>query len=96
MLRRREETLKKVLMTMLREDGLETPLNEYRAQQAWYDVMGHFTARYTASVSVQGGVMQVALTNAALRQELMMNRTAIIMRINNSVGAQVIQQLIIR
>lgn len=96
MFRKREESLRRVLMVMLREDGLETPLNEYRAKQAWFDIMGNVVARYTTSVELRGGIMLVSLSNAALRQELMMNRTAIVQRINNYVGAQVVQQISVR
>lgn len=80
---------------MLREDGLETPLNEYRAAECWHELMGPVIARYTDDINVRGGVMTIRLRHAALRQELMMQRTSIIQRINNHVGAQVIQQIII-
>ena len=41
LLKKQKETkLSEAIFALLREDGLETPLNEYRAQQAWPEVMG--------------------------------------------------------
>lgn len=96
MRRTREVKLGDAIRAMLREDGLETPLNEYRATEAWRKVTGEFVARYTGQVTVRGGIMYVQIKNAALRQELMMTRTEWIKRINQHVGAQVLQQLVIR
>ncbi len=96
MRRTREEKLGDLIHAMLREDGLETPLNEYRASMAWGKVMGEFVAKYTSNVTVRGGIMYVQVTNAALRSELMMNRASVAARINQHIGAQAIQQIIVR
>lgn len=97
LLKKQKETkLSEAIFALLREDGLETPLNEYRAQQAWPEVMGELISRYTTNVTVRGGIMYVQVSNAALRQELMMNRSNIISRINQHVKAQVIQQVVVR
>lgn len=92
----REVKLGELVRTMLREEGLETPLNEFRAQEAWSELMGPDIMRYTRQVQVRGGIMYLSLTHAALRHELMMQRSALIARINQHVGAQVIQQIVIR
>lgn len=96
MKRVKEAKLGDLIHAILREDGLETPLNEYRATEAWGKVMGSAVERYTGDVSVRGGTLFVQIRNAALRQELMMQRTSIVPRINQEVGAQVIQQIVFR
>lgn len=94
MKRVKEARLGDIIHAMLREDGLETPLNEYRATEAWSKVMGPTIERYTGDVTVRAGVLHVQIRNAALRQELMMQRTSLVPRINQEVGAQVIQQIV--
>lgn len=94
MKRVKESKLGDLIYAMLREDGLETPLNEYRATEAWSKVMGKAIERYTGEVRVRAGVLYVQIRNAALRQELLMQRSTIIPRINQEVGAQVIQQIV--
>ena len=96
MSRTKEVKLGDAIHAFLREEGLETPLNEYRAEQAWSTVMGEVIASYTQKVSVRGGILYVQVSNAALRQELMMQRPQIVARINQYVGAQVLQQVVVR
>ena len=96
MKRTREVKLGDLVRAMLREEGLETPLNEYRAQEAWGELMGPDIMRYTQRVQVRGGIMYLSITHAALRHELMMQHTALMHRINQHVGAQVLQQIVIR
>ena len=94
--RRKEIKLGDALRFWLRQEGIETPLNEFRAKEAWYELMGPGISRYTDSVEVRGGVMYIHVTNAALRNELMMNRSTLVARINNHIKAQVIQSIVVR
>lgn len=96
MRRTREVKLGDLVRAMLREEGLETPLNEYRAQEAWGNLMGPDIMRYTRHIQVRGGIMYLSITHAALRHELMMQRSALVARINQHVGAQVLQKIVIR
>jgi len=96
MIYKREIKIGDAIRAFLREEGLETPLNEYRAGEAFRELMGPVVSRYTSKVEVRGGTLFLQIQNAALRQELMMQRQVIIQRINNHVGAQVLQQIIIR
>ena len=96
MQRKKEVKLGDALRFWLRQEGIETPLNEFRAKEAWYELMGPGITQHTPSVEVRGGVMYIQVTNAALRNELMMNRSALLARINKHVEAQVIQSIVIR
>ena len=80
---------------MLREEGLETPINEYRLiHEAWPEVMGQGIMRFTGNMFIKNSALYVHLKSPALRQDLMMGRTSIVHRLNNAVGAQVIERLV--
>jgi len=96
MKRVKEQRLGQLLREFLREEGLETPLNEYRAVSCWSEVMGELVARYTANVSLRNGTLFVSLHNPALRQNLLMQRSEIIKKMNDHVGAQVIQNIMFK
>lgn len=96
MRRQKPQELSALMRAFLREEGLETPLNEYRATQAWPQVMGEAISRYTTGVDVHGGVMYVQLKSPALKANLMMSRQILVKRINDYVGAQVINNIIFR
>lgn len=96
MKRVKEQPLGLLIRQFLREEGLESPLNEYRAVSSWNKLMGDVVARYTASVNLRNGTLFVSLRNPALRQNLLMQRTDIMQKINDHVGAQVVQNIVFR
>lgn len=86
-------TMRDALLAFLREEGLETPLLEYRVVQAWSEVMGATISRYTRQVFVREGKLQVQLTSAPLRQNLMMEHKRIAQKLNDFVGSYVISDV---
>ena len=82
--------MRDVLLAFLRQEGLETPLLEFRITQAWPEVMGNTINRYTRQVFVREGKLHVQLTSAPLRQNLLMEHKRIAQKLNEHVGSQVI------
>ena len=76
MRRNNAEQVGDVIRFFLRQQGLESPLNEYRLVQAWSDVVGPAMARYTSNLYIKNQTLHVHLTSAVLRQELMMVRAS--------------------
>ncbi len=83
-----------MIRRVMREQGLESPLNEYRLIQSWTDVLGRTIASYTTRLYIKNQVLYVQLTSPALRQELMMGRELLVRKLNEAVGAQVITNII--
>lgn len=94
MIRKNAEAVGDIVRRFLREEGLETPYNEYRLVQAWPEVMGEGIARYTSDVQIRNGKLYVRLRSSVLRQELMLNRPLLVHRLNEYVGAQVIEGIV--
>lgn len=96
MRRNNAEHIGDVIRYFLRQQGLESPLNEYRLIQAWSEIVGPAIARYTSNVYIKNQTLYVHLTSAVLRQELMMARELLIKNLNREVGAQVIVNIVFR
>lgn len=77
----------------LREEGLETPLNQHRLISSWGDVMGAGILRYTGDIFIRNQTLWVKIESSVLRQELNIGRQQIVRRLNEHVGAQVITDL---
>ena len=90
------EQIGDMIRKFFRQNGLESPLNEYRLVQAWKDVVGPAIMRYTSNLYIKNQVLYVHLTSAALRQELMMGRELLVRNLNRHVGAQVISNIVFR
>lgn len=93
MIRKKEQKLESLIQQFMRQQGLETPLNEYRAVQAWPDIVGPAIARYTCQIFIRNSILYVQIRSAALRENLTHQRTLLAQRVNSQVGAQVIQEI---
>ncbi len=94
MRKRETKELKELIYAFLRQQGLETPLNEHRAVAAWPEVAGPAIAKMTSDVKLRNSNLYVKVSRPSLRQDLTMQRTQLAQRINEKVGAQVIQQIV--
>lgn len=81
------------MLQWLREQGLETPLFQHRAISAWPEVMGNNIERYTKKVEIRHDILYVQIKSSALRANLSMMRDEIRQRLNNHIGAQIIQEV---
>ncbi len=93
MFRRDVKPLGEVLMKFLRDEGLETPLQQKRLIDAWETVAGPLVARYTAEKFIKNQTLMVKITNPALRHDLSMMRTQLVRRLNEQVGAVIITEI---
>ena len=82
-----------MLLRYLRLAGLETPLNEYRALKAWPSVADEAFSRYTEAVGIRNQVLTVRVSSPAARATLMMQRSNLVKKINETVRAQVIADI---
>jgi len=94
MKRRKTELLRDVVMQYLRQEGLETPLNQYRALKVWPQIAGEAVMKYCTDFRLSNDTLYVKLSSPALRQNLSMARTSLVQKINQQVGAQVVQNIV--
>ena len=93
MFRREVKPLGEILMKLLRDEGLETPLRQKRLIDAWETVAGPMVARYTTEKFIKNQTLLVKITNPALRHDLTMMRTQLVRRLNEQLGVLVITDI---
>ncbi len=74
----------------MREQGLETPLQQKRLVEAWPRIAGEVIANYTLNTFIYNQTLYVRLSNPALRADLSMRRQELTQKLNAFVGEQVI------
>ena len=82
-----------LLRVYIRKNGLETPLLQRRLIEAWDEVVDRVTAAYTEEKSIRNQTLWVKISSPAVRSELQMKRTNIIIELNKKVGADVITEI---
>lgn len=85
-----------IINKLLKEDNLEDKFDEQRIVALWQEVVGQGVNRYTVNRFVKDGVLYVNISSAPLRNELMLNRTVLMRRLNEIVGREVIHEIIFR
>lgn len=93
MFKRREQSVKNLILYNLRAQGLETPLLQKRLIEAWPIIAGEAVARYTTDVKIYNQTLYVRLRIPALRADLSMRRQEYVQRLNEYVGNQVITDI---
>lgn len=93
MFRREVKSVADVLQQLLREEGLETPLQQKRLIDSWETVTGRIVARYTTEKFIQNQTLFVKIVNPALRQDLAMMRQQLVKRLNEQVGSFIISDI---
>ena len=96
MRRNRAEPIGDILRRVLRQQSLESPLNEQRLLDLWPKVLGPTMSKYTTNIYIRNQILYVHLSSAVLRQELMMGRELLLKKLNTEVGANVITNIIFR
>lgn len=79
-----------VLRQTLEEHNLTDRLEELKAADLWPRIVGDYIASMTLKPYVSAGTMTIRVPDAALRQELAMNRTGLIREINRLMGKDII------
>ena len=93
MFKRKVRSIAELLPEFMRREGLEAPLQQKRLLDAWDVVVGAPIVRYTGDKFIRNQTLCVKITNPALRADLAMNRSLLVRRLNEVVGAQVIADI---
>lgn len=93
MFRKKVRSIGELLPEFLRNEGLETPLQQKRLIDSWDAVVGAPIAAYCGEKFIKNQTLYVKLQNPALRADLTMNRSILVHRLNEQVGAQVIADI---
>lgn len=96
MQRKNEQSIGELLRQYLRVTQLEQLVFEKRIGELWQETLGEAITRETERISLNEGRLFVSLRSPALRQEILMRRTAIRAAINEKLGAEIIKTVIIR
>lgn len=91
--RRKVEHIDDILPRFLREEGIETPLNEWRTIDAWAKVVGDEVAAMSSDLKIYNQVLYVHILSPALKANLQMQRTSLVARLTELVGAHTIYDI---
>jgi len=89
-------TLKEALKAMIEQYRLKGQLNQKRVQTAWARLMGPSITGYTREVKMYRKKLYISVNSAPLRQELSYGKEKIRRMLNEELGEEYIEEVIIR
>ncbi|TXB62343.1 DUF721 domain-containing protein [Phaeodactylibacter luteus] len=91
-----ETTLKDALKAMLEHYRLKGKLNQSRIRHLWEEMMGPSIASYTRDIKLYNKKLFIIIESAPLRQELAFGKEKICRNLNEALGEEAIEEVIIR
>lgn len=90
------KSIGEILSEYLNPAELDDSINERRLEAIWGDVVGPYINRLTMRRWVKNRVLHVMISSAPLRNDLMINRSSLVKRLNEATGADVIDDIMFR
>ncbi len=85
-----------LLKHFMQENNLQPGIDRVNAEAAWEKIMGPGVNSYTEQVSFRQGTLYVTLSSSVLREELSHGRSKIIAMLNEALGKEIIEKVILR
>lgn len=84
------------LQEFIKTNKLEKGMDKVNAQEAWAKLMGNGVNNYTTGVELRNDTLFVSLSSSVLREELSLGKSKIITMLNEELGKELIQKLVLR
>lgn len=90
------QSLGQAIEEVLKTYNLQDKIDGIRIIQAWESVVGKMIANHTTDLYVQRQTLFVFLDSPAIRHELTFARNQLILNLNNVVGKEIINEIVLR
>ena len=81
------------LKKLIKMNGLNAGLVQQKAIDVWEEAVGRAISQNTETVSVEKGVLTIKTRNATWRQELQLQKTNIIRKLNKELNKNIIKDI---
>ena len=84
------------LQEFVTKNKLQKGLDKVNVKDVWNNEMGPPIAKYTTAIKLDGNTLHVELSSSVLREELSYGKAKIIRLLNEKLGKELIQKLVLR
>lgn len=88
-------SIQDLMKTFLKENNLSKGMQKIKVKEAWGKLMGKGVENYTTSIRLQNKTLTVQLSSSVLREELSYGKDKIIKLINEELGGEVINKIVL-
>lgn len=96
MLKKNHATLQEAMREMFNDMRITPQLQEARVKALWEQLMGKTIATYTSNISVKQQTLYLSIVSASLKHDLSYRKQEILDLLNEHLGEDYLQSVIIR
>ncbi len=89
-------SLAEALQQFLKQSRIKGNIQSLQITDVWEELMGKTIARYTDSIQIINKTLFITTSVAPLKNELLYQKDKIIQRVNDALGDNVINEVVIR
>lgn len=90
------QNMKQALDAFIEKNKLQGGMNKVDTRTAWANLMGNGVNNYTTAIELKNDTLFVSLSSSTLREELSHGKSTIIQMLNEELGKELIQKLVLR
>lgn len=91
-----EVTIGEALKEFLKKSRLKSGVQALQIKDVWEEIMGRTIARYTDKIEIINSTLFIHTSVAPLKNELLYQKAKIIERVNESLGENVIKDVVVK
>ena len=91
-----QRELKDTIKAFLKQNNLQDKVMEVRIRTCWEKLMGNGIAVHTTRIELRDKKLHLTFDSAALKQELSYTKSKVIDSMNEELGENVIEEIVIR
>ena len=92
----KNQKIQDILSSFVKDNKLEKGLDNVRVGAAWRELLGNGVQNYTTNVRLQNKTLYVNLSSSVLREVLSYGKDKIIKLINDELGKEVVDKIILK
>ena len=81
------------IQSFLKKSGLNSGVEQQKALKLWGEIVGNKISKNTEPTSVKNGVLVIKTTNSVWKQELQIQKTEIIKKLNKRLKKNIIKEI---
>lgn len=90
------EKLGDAIKEVMRLNGMEERIDEHLLIRSWEKTVGPLISKHTTEIFISGKKLYVKVDSSPLKQELLYSRTQLMEELNEKVGKQVIEEIVLK
>ena len=91
-----EFSFQEAMEQFLKSSRLKSGIQAVRIEELWEEIMGKTIAKYTEKIQIVGTTLYITTSVGPLKNELLYQKAKIMERVNETLGAGTVKEVIVK